>query len=146
MVSKSGNRGFNFAKELSEQSNEDWKLGATGLTCLAEIPEEEREKYLPKGERQFGKEDFMSCVSIGILNILASKFTYLIDKRKLSLGNHAWLLEKGYIKDGKVDFSVRFPQAGARTKTCLRLGFAHSRSCRFCVPRLLNQPRSYGMA
>ena len=67
-----------------------------------------KELYLPKGELQFGKEDFMSCVSIGILNLLAQKFTYLVDKKKLSFSNHAWLLEKGYIVDGKVDFSDRF--------------------------------------
>ena len=46
------NRGFNLRKELAEQSFEDWPLGGTGLTCLAEIPEAEREKYLPKGELQ----------------------------------------------------------------------------------------------
>jgi len=102
------NRGFNWEKELAEQSSEDWPLGATGLTCIAEIPLEDKEFYLPKGELQFGREDFMSCVSIGILNILASKFTYLIDRKKLNFNNHAWLLEKGYIVDGKIDFSDRF--------------------------------------
>src|SRR3990167_702591 len=107
MTSKN-NKGFNLGKELAEQSEFDCPLGGAGLSCLAEIPEEERESYLPKGELQFGKEDFMSCVSIGILNILASKFTYLIDKKKLSFSNLAWLYEKGYVVDGKIDFSDIF--------------------------------------
>lgn len=102
------NKGLNWKLELESQTELDWPLGATGLTCLAEIPEEEREKYLPQGELQFGREDFMDCVTRAVNNILATKFNYLIDKRKISLLNHSWLLEKGYIKDGKIDFSDRF--------------------------------------
>ena len=109
------NKGLNWKLELEYQTEQDWKLGATGLTCLAEIPEEEREKYLPKGELQFGREDFMDCVSRAVNNILETKFNYLIDKRKLSLGNHAWLLEKGYIVGGKVEFSDRFVAVNSST-------------------------------
>ena len=72
------NHGLNWAKELSEQSSEDWKLGGTGLTCMAEIPEEEREKYLPKGELQNIGEEKMDCVSRGIMNVLEMKFNYLL--------------------------------------------------------------------
>ena len=109
------NHGLNWAKELSEQSSEDWKLGGTGLTCMAEIPEEEREKYLPKGELQFGREDFMDCATRAPLNILEMKFNWLIDKKKLSLLNHSWLLEKGYIVGNKVEFSDRFVAVNSET-------------------------------
>lgn len=102
------NKGLDWKKEPAEQSSEDWPLGATGLTCLAEIPEEEREKYLPKGELQFGREDFMDCVSRAVNNILENKFNYLIDKKKINLSNHAWLLEKGYVINNQVGFSDRF--------------------------------------
>jgi len=100
--------GFNLAKELAEQSVEDWKLGATGLTCLAQIPEEEREKYLPRGELQFGREDFMDCVSRAVNNVLETKFNWLLANKKLSLANEMWLKEKGYVVGDRIEFSDRF--------------------------------------
>src|SRR3990172_1906755 len=102
------NRGFNYKLELESQTEQDWPLGATGLTCLAQIPEEEREKYLPKGELQFGREDFMDCVSRAVNNVLETKFNYLLKNKKLSLSNEIWLREKGYVAGDRIKFSDRF--------------------------------------
>src|SRR3990167_7034552 len=102
------NRGFNFEKELAEQSGEDWALGGTGLTCLAEIPLIDRDKFLPRGELQFGREDFMDCVPRAINNILKMKFTWLLKNHKLNLANETWFKEKGFVVGDRVEFSDRF--------------------------------------
>src|SRR3990167_5196160 len=101
------NKGMNWKKELAEQSSEDWLLGGTGLACIAEIPEEERELYLPKGERQNIGEEKMDCASRAPLNMLEAKFNWLIKNKKLSLGNEMWLRVNGYLDDG-IRFSDRF--------------------------------------
>ena len=108
MEEKKSNYGLDWQRELKEQSELDWKLGATGLTCIAQIPEEEREKYLPKGELQFGREDFKDCVSRAINNVLETKFNWLLANKKLSLANEMWLREKGYVVGDKIEFSDRF--------------------------------------
>lgn len=102
------NNGLNLDLELQQQSTEDWVFGATSLVCLANIPEELRAGYLPTGELQFGKEDFMSCASIGPINILEAKFNYLYRENKLTPTNRKWLEDKGYFDNGEVKFSDRF--------------------------------------
>ena len=46
---KTKNRGIDIAKEINEQSSQDWKFGAVSLPGLGVIDPGEREKYLPKG-------------------------------------------------------------------------------------------------
>ena len=101
------NFGLNLTKEKAEQSNADWKFGSIP-SCLAFIPEEQRFDYLPKGELQKGVEDFMDCASRGPLNILETKFTYLIRNKKLSFQNEMWLKEMGYTTNNGVEFSDAF--------------------------------------
>mgnify|MGYP001580655741 FL=1 len=76
------NYGLNLSKEKAEQSDADWKFGSI-QSCLALIHEEERFDYLPKGELQKGVEDFMDCATRGPLNILETKFNWLIQNKKL---------------------------------------------------------------
>ena len=102
------NYGLNLSKEREEQSEQDWVFGATGLKCLAEIPEEEREGFLPKGELQNIGEEKMDCASRAPLNILETKFNWLIKNKKLSFANEVWLKEKGYIVNDKIEFSDAF--------------------------------------
>lgn len=99
--------GFNIELEEASQSEEDW-VGGT-LPDLAPIPLEERIKYLPKGERQNIGEEKMDCASRGPLNVIETKFNYLIKNKKLSFENHMWLKGNGYLNDeGQIEFSDRF--------------------------------------
>jgi len=102
------NTGLDLEKELKEKSEKDYVFGAFSLPDLSEIPEEERQDYLPEGEIQKGLEDFMDCASRGPLNILEAKFNYLINNNKLSNYSVRWLIENGYVNNGEVTLSDRF--------------------------------------
>jgi hypothetical protein len=66
-------------------------------------------KYYPKGELQFGQEDFMDCVTRGHNNEIEKQINYLIDEKKILYENLAWLIQKGYINDiGDIELSDRF--------------------------------------
>lgn len=102
------NYGLDLAREVKEQSPEDWQFGAFSKPCIASIPLSERENYLPDGEVQRGAADWQDCASRGPNNILASKFTYAYQKRLFKLYNIKWLKDKGYVVDNRIDFSDRF--------------------------------------
>ena len=70
------NHGFSIELEREHSQAEDWYFGAASSPSLFEIPQNEREDYLPKGEVQKGVEDFMDCASRGPLNILETYFNY----------------------------------------------------------------------
>ena len=89
--------GFNLELEKAHSKPEDYVFGAFSLPDMAQIPEEEREKYLPKGELQNIGEEKMDCASRAPLNILEAKFNYLIRNGKLSAENVEWLYNNGYI-------------------------------------------------
>ena len=72
------NKGFSPKLEQEQQSDSDWVFGSLSLPCLASVPEDERESYLPKGELQKGVEDFMDCGTRAALNILECKFNFLL--------------------------------------------------------------------
>ena len=91
------NTGLDLEKEQAEQDGSEWQFGAVSQPGLANIPEDEREQYLPKGELQSGKEDFMDCVSRGYNNSLETQFNYLLRNGKLRDENLEWLYNKGYI-------------------------------------------------
>lgn len=88
------NTGIDFRKEELEQSEEDWVFGAWTLSCLAKIPLELREKYLPKGEVQRGREDMMDCATRGPINILEAKFTWLLENKKVSVWTRSLVTRK----------------------------------------------------
>jgi hypothetical protein len=103
------NYGLNIYKEIAEQSREDHVYGGLSQPCITNIEPEEREKYLPKGEVQRGTEDFMSCATMGPINILEAKFNWLLRNKKLSPENEKWLKDNGYItSENKVEFSDRY--------------------------------------
>lgn len=102
------NYGLNISRERKEQSEEDWVFGSESKFCLALIPENERKNYFPPGEVQKGLEDFMDCATRGPLNILETKFTFLIQNNLLSVSNYNWLKTNGYITNRVVTFSDRF--------------------------------------
>ncbi|RJQ33854.1 hypothetical protein C4568_03575 [Candidatus Parcubacteria bacterium] len=102
------NYGLDIEKELSEHTEEDWIFGSTSLPCIALIPEGKREKYLPDGEIQRGKEDFQDCATRGPINKVETKFTYLYQNGLLRPENASWLEENEYVKEDRVLFSDRF--------------------------------------
>lgn len=109
------NYGLNLELEKEHQKGDEWIFGATGLTCLAEnIPEAERGSYLPAGEVQRGREDMFDCASRGPINILETKFNWLLKNKKLSFENEYWLRENGYVDDG-VRFSDAFVAINSST-------------------------------
>jgi len=69
---------FDLERERAEQNGTEFIFGALSEPCLAYIPESERETYLPQGELQKGIEDFMDCATRSPLNILETKFNWLI--------------------------------------------------------------------
>ena len=102
------NLGLDILREERESSPADYIFGAGSQDCLVKIPLQEREQYLPKGERQFGREDFMDCATRSPINLLAEKFTYAYKNGLLSLENRKWLEKKGYVTPWGVDFSDRY--------------------------------------
>lgn len=103
------NKGIDLEREEKVQSEEDWKFSAISKKCIALIPPEQRATYLPTGELQFGLEDFMDCASRGPLNILETKFNWLLTNHKLAPHNEQWLRDNGYLdENGSVSFSDRF--------------------------------------
>ncbi len=100
------NTGFDLKREQAEQDGTEWPLGSVP-SCIAEIPEEQRAKYLPAGERQNIGNEKMDCATRGPVNILETKFDYLFNRQLLSFENEYWLRENGYVDDG-VKFSDRF--------------------------------------
>src|SRR3989338_3399873 len=101
------NHGLDILKEKAEQSNEDWVFGAIP-SCLALIPEEQRFDYLPKGERQNTGEEKMDCASRSVLNILVTKFNYLVQTKKITFQNEMWLKEMGFWTPNGIEFSDAF--------------------------------------
>ena len=102
------NRGLNLAKELQDQSPEDWEYFGGSLPDLAYIPELEREFYLPKGELQNIGEEKMDCASRAPLNVLEAKLNWLLKNKKLSLENEIWLKANKYVGESGVELSDAF--------------------------------------
>lgn len=100
------NTGLDIEREKLEQRGDEWIFGAVPLECLAKIPEKDIEKYLPKGELQFGREDFQDCASRGPLNILETKLNYLLKTKQLP--HETWFRDNGYITENGFELSDRF--------------------------------------
>jgi len=107
--------GLNLKLEEQHQDERDFKFGTHSLPCLAQIPEDERESYLPEGELQNIGSEKMDCATRSPINILAAKFNWLFRNKVISYPNRKWLLEKGYVLGDKVDFSDRYVSINAGT-------------------------------
>jgi len=88
-----------FSPDLEEQHIEetDWIFGTSSPPCIALIPEEERLKYLPIGEVQRGRDDFMDCATRGPINIAEAKFTFLYRLNLLTAEEKEWFDRWGYV-------------------------------------------------
>lgn len=107
------NYGLNLELERQHVNEKtDWVYGALSAPCITDIPAGERNLYLPKGEIQNKGEDKFDCASRGPLNILETKFTWLLRNKKLLPENEAWLRANGYVvvRDGLewIEFSDCF--------------------------------------
>lgn len=102
------NYGFNYDLEIEHQQETDWVFGGASVPCRALIPQPKRSQYLPQGEIQYGAEDFEDCATRGPINILETKFNYLLGEHLLTDAEVKWLLDNKYLKNGKVTFSKRW--------------------------------------
>ncbi len=102
------NYGFDYEREIKDQEETDWMFGAASAPCRALIPMEKRTKYLPDGELQYSAEDFQDCATRGPLNILETKFDYLLGEGLLTETEEDWLTNNGYLHKGRITFSKRF--------------------------------------
>lgn len=103
------NYGLNLKLEELHKNPEDYVFGAVDVQCITNIPQEEREKYFPKGEVQRGEDDMMDCASRGPINILETKFNWLFQNKKIHSSNEEWLRNNGYVtEDNRIEFSDAF--------------------------------------
>ena len=109
------NHGLSLTLEKEHQKPTDWIFGATSVPCIAQIPQNRRLDYLPKGEVQRGAEDVMDCASRGPVNILEAKFTFLVKSKRLSEQNEKWLYDNGYVQNGVVTFSDAYVAINSHT-------------------------------
>ena len=109
-------RGLNLELETLQQDGTEWKFGALSPKCIFAVPLTERVKYLPKGETQFGAEDFMDCVTRGYLNGAETKFTFADQRGLMKPENRIWGRQKGYATEAGVwTFSDRFTAIKSNT-------------------------------
>lgn len=103
----------NYGLDLEKQKRDlkpetDFVFGAASQDCIAQIPSDERQQYLPKGELQrTAKDDMMDCVTRSALNILETKFNWLF-KNKFTVEEKTWLIDNGYVNNGQIEFSDAF--------------------------------------
>ncbi len=102
------NNGLNLELEALHQNGTERQFSAFSPAALISIPEAIREDFLPVGEEQNIGEEKFDCASRGPLNILAPVFTYGFTRKLFKPENIQWLEEKGYLLNGKIDFSDRF--------------------------------------
>ncbi len=102
------NHGLNLELEKLHASPEDWHFGAMSGACITDIPEGERERYLPRGERQDIGEEKMDCATRSPLNELELKFNWLLKNKKLLPENEQWFRDNGYITENSFEFSDVF--------------------------------------
>jgi len=109
--------GLNLHKEAEEVSSEDWQFGAVSVKGIAENID--FRTYLPKGEVQrSSKSDTMDCATRSPMNILETKFNYLVKNGVLNRDNYQWLVKHGYVgADGTVELSDAFTAILSGTTT-----------------------------
>ena len=101
--------GLDLVKELLDRRPEDWEyLGGVSQKCIAQIPLEERESCLPKGERQDIGEEKMDCASRAPANLLETKFNWLHNQNLLPKKAVSFLAKNGYVTPWGIEFSDAF--------------------------------------
>ena len=107
------NTGLNLQLEQEHRKETDWEhgigtdkqlLGASQITrCIAEILPEARRQYLPAGELQNIGQEKMDCASRSIINILETKFNFLLQNNLLPERQYNFLQE--YLTPNGIEFS-----------------------------------------
>lgn len=102
------NHGLNWEKEKADETPKDWVFSAVSPVCIAEgIVPYQRDLCLPKGEIQQGVEDMMDCATRSALNVLETKFNWLVKNKKIE-GRRIKFLWQYMNENGKVEFSDAF--------------------------------------
>jgi hypothetical protein len=100
--------GFDMAKEIAEQSPDDWMFGDSGDTEV-KVPDGDWTPFLPSNEKQRQGFESMCCTNFSSTNAVEILFTWMLANNKISAGNLQWLKDKGYFDaNGKINFSDRF--------------------------------------
>ena len=96
----------------------DWLFGSSPIqNDKVLIKSGNWEEWLPVGEKQKTKRfDTWSCVSQSACNVLETYLNYMLDQGGISAVKTEWLKEKGYLIDGKFNFSDRYVARMSNTK------------------------------
>lgn len=91
--------------------------GLNGVLNKEVMPNMDWDAYLVAREAQSGLYfDTYNCVAEAMTSALEIYFKYLLLTGGLSTADINWLTEKGYLKNGEINFSARFVGAMAGTK------------------------------
>lgn len=113
------NYGLNLEMEKEAISKKDWVLLGNTISeielddTVIKLDPNKIYDYLPIGELQKGRNDFMDCATRSPINIAETIFNYALQNNLLHPDNVRWLRQIGYIvKDNngkeKIEFSDRF--------------------------------------
>lgn len=92
----------------------DWILGKETGVVFEEVTDD-WEPYLPKAESQNIDFETFSCVSFALNNVVETQLHKLMSNGKLSNKAITYLKDKGYIVDGKINFSDAYLAIGSGT-------------------------------
>ena len=92
--------------------------------------------YLSDNDLQSNKNfDAWDCVSESAVHLLEIQFNYLYQNGQISIGDCDWLSQKGYLQDGKFEFSSRFIAKLSNT----RIGYGND------AETVANTIKNYGL-
>jgi len=96
----------------------DYLAGSNSPIARQELTNGDWLKYKPVHEQQFNyvkMYDTLMCVTYATLDALESLFMYHISQGNISPDNVLWLKEKGYFKDGFINFNERYSGVNGKT-------------------------------
>ena len=86
------------------------------LNHAVDFLKENAKEYVPVGQVQRGRADWMNCASNAPVNEYEKEFNFGIDVKKISEDGIAWLKEKGYLnQEGGFEASNAFVSIGSGT-------------------------------
>jgi hypothetical protein len=96
--------------------------------------------YKPEHEQQFNYEnlyDTLMCVTFATLDALETLFMYHLHKGNISKENVVWLKEKGYFKNGFINFNDRFSaiNGGTTSKGAYQFSVIDGIVHKGCIPQ-----------
>lgn len=100
--------GLNLELELQSRTPSDWVFGSVAAPSLFQIPEAQRQVYLPNGELQNIGEEKYFCATAGPLNVIEAKLNYAYVNNLFKAETKKWLEDNGYVNGGKIELSDSF--------------------------------------